>query len=356
MAHANVIPSARAGSLLAERQLAERERVWAKLVQAGLAWQPDSGQPSGAGALLTLSSAAEWTAEHLKDAALHVLRVEGALRAMDWTLGTVATHWVQFAGCRPAWISPSALYPRHGSQWEARQGFLDEFLTPLLGRSLDGDRPRWWRTWGWTVHRLLCSLSPGDLRGELSELTETVEKITVRRRWSPWKNHLRVCEPAGPAAILAREEASRRGARLVYEWRGQRPASAPLRPWPGAAWVRIHESEEEAAADYLEQRALHDSVLPLWNRTGDPMDACPRRAQADLLIATGKGNVPVDAPELARFAQVIRRMAHAALVEYAGAENPGGWDLFLAVMRNGFRVVQVAETGAGRRVCLLERA
>lgn len=356
MANASVIPAPRPVSLGEEMRLAEREQVWAKLVQAGLAWQPDPGLPSRSGSVLTLSSSAEWTAEHLKDAALHVLRVEAALREMDWTIGSVAAHWVQFAGCRPAWISQSALRPGRGRHWAARQDFVDRFLTPLLERSQGGGRTGWWRRLAAPLDRLLPAMFSGGARDELSGLLATVEEIKARRRWSPWTNSRRILEPAGPAAILAREEAVRHGVRLVYEWRGKSPASAPLRPWPGVVWVRFHESEEEAAADYLEQRAMHNCVLPLWNRTGDPMGACPHRAEADLLVAVGKGNVPEDAPELARFARVVRRMAPLALVEYAGAENPGGWKLFLDTMRTGFRAVHVTETGPGRRACLLERA
>lgn len=356
MADADVAAAAAAApvSLRWGRKLAERESVWASLVEAGLAWQPDPARQAGECPLLALSSLSEWTAEHLKDAALHVLRVEAALRDAGWTLGSVASHWVQFLGCRPVWISQTALRPRTGTDWPGRQGFQDELLTPLLERS---GRGRLERRWPAAVRRAaewMTGRGSRD-RNDPAALMESVEKLEPRRRWSPWRNSLRPLEPAGPAAILAREEAARRGARLIYEWRGRQPAAAPLRPWPGAAWVRFHEDDEEAAADYLEMRALGACALPLWNSKGDPMAACPRRAPADLLIAAGRGNVPQSGPELARFTQVIRRMATAALVEYTGAGDRGGWDLFLGTMSAAFRVVQVTDTGGGRRLCLLER-
>lgn len=353
MADADAIPAVTAAPLPVQtgRILAERELVWAKLVEAGLAWQPDSGQQTGASPALTLSAPCEWTVEHLKDAAVLVLRVEAVLREMGWTLGSVAAPWLQFAGCRPVWISQTVLRPRGQAGWPGRRGFLDEFLNPLLERSgrRGAERP-----WAALLRRAATRMAGRDGRDDLAEWMEVVENLKLRPRWSPWRSRLQALEPAGPAAILAKEEAARRGARLIYEWRGARPASAPMRPWPGAAWVRFHENEEEAAADYLETRALHACALPLWNAHGNPMAACPRRPPADLLIATGRGNVPQSEPELERFTEAIRRMAAAALVEYSGGEDPGGWDLFLATVRAAFRIVQVTDTGAGRRVCLLE--
>ncbi len=354
MANADVTPAAAALPLSSrrERKLAERELAWGNLVEAGLAWQPDPSRQAGECPAIALSSPCEWTAEHLKDAALHVLRVEAALRETGWTLGLVASHWVQFLGCRPVWISQTALRPRTGAAWPGRQGFQDEFLTPLLERSGYGSPAGRWLA---SVRRAAAWMKGRRGPEDPVEWIELVEKLKPRRRWSPWTNSVRPLEPSGPAAILAKEEARRRGARLIYEWRGRQPAAAPLRPWPGAAWVRFHEDEEEAAADYLEMRALHACALPLWNSSGDPMAACPRRAPADLLVAAGRGNVPQDGPGLERFTQVIRRMAATALVEYTGAGDRGGWDLFLDTISPAFRVVQVIETGAGRRVCLLER-
>lgn len=351
MANTDVIPAAAPLPDPAGRRLAERERVWSKLVEPGLAWQPDPSRQTRAAPALTLSAPCEWTVEHLKDAALHVLRVEGALREMGWTLGTIASPWIQFVGCRPVWISQTALRPCAAAGWPGRQKFLDEFLHPLLEKS--GGRTLQ-RRWAASLRRTVAQMTGRAGREDLGELMEVVENLKPRPHWSPWRTRPQALEPPGLAAILAKEEASRRGARLIYEWRGRQAASAPLRPWPCAAWVRFHEREEDAAADYLEMRALQACVLPLWNPNESPAAACPRRPAADLLIATGRGNVPQGAPELTRFAEAIRRMAAAVLVEYAGAEDPGGWREFLAILRGAFRIVQVTETGAGRRVCLLE--
>lgn len=357
MADAHVIPvnSAAAIAWKAERRLAQREQVWNRLAERGLVWQPDPDRTPGPGAILTLSSPGEWTAEHLKDAALHVLRVEAALNEMNWTLGSAAAHWVQFAGCRPAWISQTVLHPRRRKEWMAREEFEAGFLSPLLRHCSRQGGSHCLRRWSGALLALIRSVSGGRDPEPLAELEDLVQRLTPRRRWSPWQICTRAMEPAGLAEILVKEEAVRRGARLIYEWRGRKSSTAPLRPWPGVAWVRFHEDEEEAAADYLEQHALRACVLPLWNRTGDPTAACPQRPEADLLVATGRGNVPAAAPELARFAQVIRRMAPAALVEFAGGEDPASWNLFVDTLRHGFRFSRVTETGAGRRLCLLER-
>jgi len=348
MADAGAIPGSESArlSLRAQRRLVEREQAWARLVEAGLAWQPDPHQPPAETALLLLSSPQEWTTEHLKDAALHVLLVEAALREMGWTLGSAAAQWVQFVGCRVRWISQTALRPRKPGPWPGRQAFFDEFLRPLLARCPDD---AWWRGW----RRPLRSLLQWGARDEIAELQSLIASLTPRRRWAPWTAGVLPLEPPGLAAILAREEALRRGARLIYEWRGKQTGSAPLRPWQGAAWVRFHESEEQAAADYLEHRASLGCVLPLWNRCGEPMACCPRRPEADLLVATGRGNVPAGGAALDLFLRAIRPMAPAAVIEHAGDESR---EQFLAVVRREFRVAWIAETGSGRRACLIERA
>ncbi len=355
MANVNVIPLAKAAALPPQtgRHLAEREVAWGRLVKAGLAWQPDPNRQADANPVLILSSVCEWTAEHLKDAALHLLRVEAALREMGWTLGAIVSPWIQFAGCRPVWISQTALRPRGSADWAGRRAFLDEFLNPLLqwcGRRTP--EPPWLGL----LRRAAARWTGRAGRDDLAELMESVENLKPRPQWSPWRSRLQALEPPGLAAIQAQEEASRRGARLVYEWRGPQPASEPLRPFPGAAWIRFHSNGDDAAADYLEQRAVHGRVLPLWNRSGDPVAACPRRSEADLLIAAGRGNVPSGAASLDGFARIIRRMARAVLVEYV--PEPGGvtWETFLHTMRGACRILHVTETGAGRRLCLLERA
>lgn len=333
-----------------------REAVWRQLAARGLVWQPGDG-PEGAGQRpLVLSSAQEWTAEHLKDVALHVLRVEAGLREFGWTLGSAASHWVQFAGCRPVWISQTAMRPQGPGPWEARQQFERELLLPLLERCDERlgrccRRARLHRMW-----ERVARLADTEPRDEVALWQKRIERLAPRRRWSPWKTAELLKEPAGLVSILVKEAATRLGARLVYELRGKHPMCAALRPDGGPAWVRFHECEEEAAADYLEQRAAHGGVLPLWNRTGDPMKACPQRAEADLAVAVGRGNIPPALPELAQFADQLSRMARAAMVEFVPVDGGVEWDAFLGVIRGRFRVAGVVETGAGRRLCTLERS
>lgn len=330
--------------------------MWEKLTAAALAWEPGTGETgSGAAPGLTLSSPREWVCEQWKDAALHVLRVEEALRELGWTLRAPAVWCVQFAGCRPVWISQSALAPRPAGAWRGRQAFEDSFLEPLRQRCGSAAGGRCWQQWLHSLRRVASRVAGTAARDELGALREMVERLRTRGGWSPWICHARGMEPTRLQSILAREEVSRRSARLVYEWRGRQPGGAAIQPCPGTAWIRFHESEAEAAADYLNQRAQGGDALPLWNRTGDPMEACPQRTEADLVIATGRGNVPAGAAELAAFAQRIRRMAPAALVEFVPQTGGAGWEAFAAVMHRFFRMARVTETGGGRRVCLLER-
>lgn len=61
-------------------RLEARAWVWLKLARRGLVWQPGLGHEAARLRPLVLSSAREWTVEHWKDAALHVLKVEAGLR------------------------------------------------------------------------------------------------------------------------------------------------------------------------------------------------------------------------------------------------------------------------------------
>lgn len=210
MADAAVIPGPERAPALsrAQRRLCAREEAWARLVKAGLAWQPEPDSAPEAPAGLQISSSQEWTAEQWKDAALLVLRVESALRGMGWTLGSPESHWVQFARCRPCWISQTALRPRAPGPWPQRRAFLDHFVQPLMVRCARGG----------CLRRLRASI--GSLfgliaRDGLEDLEDRLVQLTPLRRWSPWTASAQLMEPPGPASILVREEALRRDARLI---------------------------------------------------------------------------------------------------------------------------------------------
>ena len=341
----------------APARLAEREAVWESLVSHGLVWAPRAHGPKGPGAEgLTLSSPQEWVCEQWKDAALHVLQVEEALAKLGWTLSAPSARCVQFFRCRPVWVSMTALAPRPAGAWRGRQAFEDSFLKPLWKRCGSPAGGRGWRRWLDALRQAASRVAGAAPRDELAALRKMVEPLRTRGGWSPWICHARGLEPARLQSILAREEVQRLNARLVYEWRGRQPGSEEIQPCPGTAWIRFHESETGAAADYLKQRAQGGNALPLWSRTGDPMKACPQRTEADLVIAAGRGSVPAGTEALAAFAQVIRRMAPAALVEFVPQTGGAGWDEFAAVLHRFFRMAWVMETGGGRRLCLLARA
>lgn len=344
-------------------QVVARHRMWERLAEQGLVWAPAGGwqQPGEAhphrGALV-LSWPGEWTVEHWRDAAFHVLQVEEALRTHGWSLRNVRAEWIQFRGCRPVWISQAALAPFDGRRWPGREAFVCEFLAPLRRTLESGRAGLWGRLCAWRERRCLQRLAAPHLpaaRGEdLRLLRQALERCAPVGRWSPWLMHEAAAEPAGIAGVVVREEARLRRAALVYEWRQPRARGARLAPVPRAAWVRFHGAADEAASDYLEQRAAGGSVLPLVDC--EPLQACPRAAlAADLGVAVGAGNLPADLPRLALFARRLRSLAKAAIVEFLPGSGPD-WEQFRSVFSSGFRILSVIEAGAGRRVCVLERA
>ncbi|MCS7042108.1 MAG: hypothetical protein NZR01_04895 [Bryobacteraceae bacterium] len=328
----------------------------------GLVWTPVEAAPDAGTALhkaapLVLSWPDEWTAEHWRDAAAHVLSLEEALRGRGWTLRAVRPQWIQFRGCRPVWISQAALAPFDGLRWPGRESFVREFLEPLRRSSQDNPGSVWVRLWRWRHCKSLARLASGHLpavRGEdLRLLRAAIGRCVPGKRWSPCQVHDVAAEPAGIAGIVAKEEARLRGAALVYEWRQRQARGAKLAPPPGPAWVRFHESGDQAAADYLEERAAGGAALPLAVQSLP--DSRPRRSlEADLAVIIGRGNLPRGLSGLGRLAAGIRAMARAVVVEFI-PEIDVSWHQFLSVFAADFRISSVVEAGAGRRVCVMER-
>lgn len=344
-------------------QVLARHRMWERLAAQGLVWAPSSlWQPPGErpphGSALVLSWPGEWTAEHWRDAAFHVLHLEEALRTHGWSLRKVRAEWIQFRRCRPVWISQAALAPFDGRHWLGRESFVREFLEPLR-RGRENVGPRLWiRLCAWRQRRCLDRLAapglPAERGQDLLLLRRALERCARGCRWSPWQVHEAAAEPAGIAGVVVREEVRLRRAALVYEWRRPRARGARLMPAPRAAWVRFYGAAEEAAADYLEQRAADGAVLPLVD--GALSEGHPRAAlAADLGVAVGAGNLPADLPGLALFASRLRNLAKAAVVEFLPGSGPD-WEQFRAVFSSCFRILSVTEAGAGRRVCVMERA
>jgi hypothetical protein len=335
-----------------------RERVWELLARDGLVWRPD-GESAERNGALTLSWPEEWTWVQWRDAALHVLDAEEALRIHGWTLCKVNAQWVQFSGCRPVWISQTALAPFDGRRWPGRQEFLRQFAQPMLdtciaaGSVNRGSRWQAWRARWKFLGALRGHVSPAT-GADLAGLRSLVRALARCRDWTPCRMHESPPVSAGLAGVIAREQAVLRGAKLVYEWRGALPQSGKLAPAPGAAWVRLHASAQQAAADYLDESSARGAALPLvrpaaggpWRRAALP---------ADLGIAAGPGNVPVSLPSLQAFAAECRQLCRAALVEFL-PQSGYSWEAFLAAFDGLFRPVRVFETGPGRRLCLFERA
>jgi|GEM_PF-3171438 len=346
------------GAASAERnnRVLERQRVWELLAREGLVWRP-AGEMDGCNGALTLSWPEEWTWVQQRDAALHVIDVEGALRTRGWTLCKVNAHWVQFSRCRPVWISQTALAPFDGQRWPGVQEFVRQFLEPMLQSSDSAGSMDWgsrWRMWcaKWKLPAALCGHESPATGADLAALRSLVRTLARRRGWTPCRMHEAPPQSAGLAGVIAREQAVLRGAKLVYEWRGALPQTGKLAPVPGTAWVRLHASGQQAAADYLDECSARGAALPLvrpaaggpWHRGALP---------ADLGIAVGTGNVPAGQQSLQVFAAECRQLCRAALVEFL-PQSGYTWEAFLAAFDGLFRPVRVFETGLGRRLCLFE--
>ena len=87
----------------------------------------------------------EWPFSLLKRAAL--LHLQTHLRALDFgfTLSDASAYNVQFLGVKPIFIDTLSFVPyREGDYWAGQRQFVEQFLNPLLLRSLVGVSPNAW--------------------------------------------------------------------------------------------------------------------------------------------------------------------------------------------------------------------
>jgi ribosomal protein L11 methylase PrmA len=87
----------------------------------------------------------EWPFSLLKRAAL--LHLEMHLRALDFdfTLSDASAYNVQFLGVSPIFIDTLSFIPyREGDYWAGQRQFVEQFINPLLLRSLLGISPNAW--------------------------------------------------------------------------------------------------------------------------------------------------------------------------------------------------------------------
>ena len=87
----------------------------------------------------------EWSFSLLKAAAVHHLDLQIALLANGVSLSDATAYNLQFIGVRPIFIDALSFKPyRDGDYWTAHRQFCEQFLNPLLLRSILGVRHNEW--------------------------------------------------------------------------------------------------------------------------------------------------------------------------------------------------------------------
>src|SRR3990167_9622559 len=87
----------------------------------------------------------EWTFYYLKDAALHHLNFQLFLLKRNIVLKDASAYNVQFIGSKPIFIDLLSLAPyNQGDYWFGHRQFCEQFINPLLLRSILGIPHNYW--------------------------------------------------------------------------------------------------------------------------------------------------------------------------------------------------------------------
>lgn len=323
------------------------------------------------------SSYQEWTAEQLRDAALHVLKVQAAALRCGATLANVPAHAVQFRGSRPVWIDATAFTSYAGGPWPAYADFSRVFLAPLLmaahGQRAAGEPPNLREA----SRRLPLSswLLPGALRhvhlparlglrvggigtaGQaITSLWQAVERLDVRPRWAPWT----ACDGAredGLLRILLKEAVRMHRPNLVYLFGDGGGNCARTIAAEGIDCVSYDADPARVAACYLHERAAGGSrLLPLVGSLAGARRLAHGAPRGGLAVVLSRGLEPLLPlgllPE--EIARLLLRLGERVLLEFDPAAARAGLVSLLAAFRPWFRPAEVAEISTtGRCLCSL---
>lgn len=323
------------------------------------------------------SRCCDWTAEQLRDAALHVLRIEAAALRGGATLANVSAHAVQFQGSRPVWIDASAFTSYAGGPWPAYADFSRVFLAPLLMAANGLPRVEepltlreasrrlplssWFLTSALRHIHLPARLGPraSGVRtaGQaVSSLWQAVESLDMRPRWAPWT----ACDGTredGLLRILLKEAVRMRRPNLVYMFGDGGGNCARTIAAEGIDCVSYDADPSRVAACYLHERAAGGSrLLPLVGSLTGAHHLAEEAPRGGLAVVLSRGLEPLLPlgllPE--EIARVLLRLGERVLLEFDPAAARADLVTMLGAFRPWFRPAEVAEISTtGRCLCSL---
>lgn len=323
------------------------------------------------------SRCCDWTAEQLRDAALHVLRIEAAALRCGATLANVSADAVQFQGSRPVWIDASAFTSYAGGPWPAYADFSRVFLAPLLMAAKRLPRVEepltlreasrrlpfasWFQISALRHVHLPARLGPrasGMRTAEqaVASLWQAVESLDVRPRWAPWT----ACDSTredGLLRILLKEAVRMRRPHHVYMFGDGGGNCARTIAAEGIDCVSYDADPARVAACYLHERAAGGSrLLPLVGSLTAARHLAPEAPRGGLAIVLHRALEPFLPPGLLpeETARLLLRLGERLLLEFDPATAQGDLVTLLGSFRPWFRPAEVAEISTtGRCLCSL---
>lgn len=192
-----------------------------------------------------LSMPYEWSFSLLKEAALFHLDLHIQLLEKGFTLSDATAYNVQFIGPKPIFIDHLSIRPyREGEFWLGHRQFCEQFLNPLLLRSILDIAPNSW------FRGTLEGISQGDMN----------KLLPVHRKLS-WRMLSNIVLPARMQSISASDKASSfsiRERRLpkaakigmlnqLRKWIAKlKPANVSATTWANYAFTTTYSSDEMA--------------------------------------------------------------------------------------------------------------
>lgn len=190
----------------------------------------------------------EWSFNQLKAAALHHLDFQLTLLAQGCVLEETSAYNIQFIGKNPIFIDMLAIdFYKEGQAWEGHKQFCQQFLNPLLLRSIKG-----------ITHNAWYQGAPDGIpTKDVASLLSLTDKLS----WNVFSQIIRQVKAEQKVSIPVEEEKTQGKDKKVLSKSAYKGLLFQLRNW--IAKLTPKDPPEKDASDYMAKNAYRYEEIML---------------------------------------------------------------------------------------------